>query len=223
MSIIDYYNQLAKTYDSNRFGNSYGIYIDTMERAILTEWLQGIDKSCIVDFGCGTGRFLDFSMTGVDGSAEMLQVAAAKFPDRRLIQANLTEIPLPDNSAQAGLCFHVLMHFDFTSINSFLKNASRIISPGGKLILDIPSAPRRSLFKRVPADWHGNTASTIKKIQQWDEKHWKIRRWRGIVFFPIHRFPPVVRPFFMKIDAWLGRTFLARYSSYYVIELERLK
>ncbi|MCW4470491.1 hypothetical protein OGH69_16080 [Flavobacterium sp. MFBS3-15] len=33
--ILDYYNALAGNYDTNRFGNSYGQFIDRQERQVL--------------------------------------------------------------------------------------------------------------------------------------------------------------------------------------------
>lgn len=220
--VIDYYDQLAANYDHERFANSYGRYIDLLERGILAVWLGDADKADVVDFGCGTGRLLDFAMTGVDGSAQMLRVAAGKFPDRRLIHANLTDIPLADRSATAALCFHVLMHLDPETLHSVLRTAARIVRPGGKLIMDIPSAPRRALGRRPPSGWHGDTAAGMRDIREWTAAQWKVRRWRGLLFFPIHRIPARLRPVLRRLDAWIGRTWLARYSSYYVIELERL-
>ena len=34
-SILKYYDNLAANYDENRFGNSYGKYIDQQERSFL--------------------------------------------------------------------------------------------------------------------------------------------------------------------------------------------
>lgn len=75
-SVQDYYDQLASNYDQNRFANSYGQYIDRMERQILTTWLTDTPAAQVIDMGCGTGRLLDFALTGVDASTEMLKVAA---------------------------------------------------------------------------------------------------------------------------------------------------
>ena len=221
-NVINYYDALAIDYDQKRFANSYGRYVDTLERNILTDWFSGLDKHNRVDFGCGTGRLLDFAMIGVDGSALMLQEAKKKFPDRQLIQAGLSNIPLADNSASAAFCFHVLMHLDSDTLQSFLNDAARIISFGGRLIIDIPSEPRRSIGRRVRLGWHGNTSANLQTIQKWTQANWRIKRWQGILFFPIHRIPPCLRSFFMRFDALLGKTWLARYSSYYVIELVRI-
>ena len=64
--IRDYYDSLAKDYDRDRFGNSYGRYVDAMERKILCGWLGATPPGEVIDIACGTGRFLDFAMTGVD-------------------------------------------------------------------------------------------------------------------------------------------------------------
>ena len=74
--VITYYDELAENYDENRFENSYGRYIDLLERNILNEWLGSEDKNYVIDLGCGIGRLLEYAMTGVDGSLKMLQVAA---------------------------------------------------------------------------------------------------------------------------------------------------
>ena len=221
-SVIAYYDELADDYDGNRFANSYGRYIDAQERTILAEWLYGAVPAATVDFGCGTGRLLDFAGTGVDGSVRMLQVAAQKFDDRRLIPADLTQIPLANAQMQAGLCFHVLMHLPPETIRAFLAEAGRIVRPGGRLIVDIPSAPRRALSRRSASGWHGDTAASIETFRAWAQPQWAVRRWRGILLFPIHRIPAPLRPWLTGLDAWLGRSWLARFASYYVIELTRL-
>lgn len=219
--ILAYYDELAENYDENRFANSYGRYVDLLERNILTEWLNA-DKNYTVDLGCGTGRLLEYAMTGVDGSHKMLQIAAKKFPDRTLIQANLTNIPLPTNFINSAICFHVLMHLDIKTIQAFFENTAHILPKGGRLIIDIPSKPRRNIGRRALSGWHGDTSASIQEVESWIEPHWKITRWRGILFFPIHRIPQRLRPLLTTIDAWLGKTWLAKYSSYYVFELERL-
>ena len=38
--ILQYYDELAPTYDENRFENSYGKYIDAQERTFLIHFLK---------------------------------------------------------------------------------------------------------------------------------------------------------------------------------------
>lgn len=221
-SVIAYYDELADDYDRDRFCNSYGRYVDALEREILREWLADTRPAECVDFGCGTGRLLDFAGTGVDGSVRMLQVAAQKHAGCRLIPAEITQVPLGGGVMQAGICLHVLMHLPEETIRAFLTEAARIVRPAGRLIVDIPSAPRRALSRRQQSGWHGDTAVDPATFGHWAQQaDWKVRRIRGILMLPVHRIPSCVRPWLMRIDAWLGCTPLMRYASYYVIELER--
>jgi ubiquinone/menaquinone biosynthesis C-methylase UbiE len=220
MSVIEYYNEQARDYDQSRFSNSYGKYIDLAERSILDDWLKNIDKQTVIDFGCGTGRFLDYAMTGMDASGNMLEIAASKYPDRSLVEADISCIPSDITGFDAAICFHVMMHLEYSKIQLFFCNASAVIRPGGKLIVDFLSAPRRNLLKRGMAGWHGNTEFTISEIAAIVQQHWKVTRWRGILMIPIHRLPSFFRPFLLKVDMALCSSMLAPYASYYIVEFE---
>lgn len=222
--INDYYERLAEDYDRVRFGNSYGRYLDHQERAVLRAWLSGTRPEDVIDLGCGTGRLLDFAMTGVDASKAMLKVAARKFTNRRLIHAGLAEVgSAVEGRFQAAICFHLFMHLEEQVIADSLQSIAQVVKGGGRLILDIPSKHRRALNRRRPggSGWHGNTAAARDDIERWAGPHWRILRHRGILFFPIHRLPSIARPLFRGLDDWLGRSPLGRFSSYHVYELER--
>jgi SAM-dependent methyltransferase len=224
-SIHDYYNKLAKDYDSNRFGNSYGRYVDRLERKILHEWLGHVSPNKVLDIGCGTGRLLDFAMTGMDPSQEMIKLAAVKFPDRHLISDGLPQLAsLGDAALEAVICFHVLMHLDQITVEKSFQTIAQLVKVGGYLMFDIPSQDRRAMFQRNPGalSWHGSTTATRDHIVKWMGPHWRLVERRGILFFPIHRLPSFVRSGLCALDGWIGRTPLARFSSYHVYCLERL-
>lgn len=220
-SVIAYYDELAGEYDRSRFSNSYGQFVDVQERQILTAWLRGVPPAGVVDLGCGTGRLLGFAGAGIDGSLRMLEEAARKNPGRNLMRADITCTPLPDKAMHTGLCFHVLMHLPQDTIRAFLVEAARIIRPGGRLILDIPAAPRRRLSRRPASGWHGDTALDLATLRAWAGGRWEVRRVCGVMMLSVHRIPRFLRPWLARIDAWLGRTVLGRYASYYVVDLER--
>jgi SAM-dependent methyltransferase len=224
-TVLDYYNNLAKNYDDDRFGNSYGRYLDQLERSLLREWLSQTKPDDVVDIGCGTGRLLDFAMTGLDPSQEMLKVAAAKFPNHRLVLASLPDVRLKlEEFANNVICFHVLMHLDENVIKDSFDEVRHLLRIGGHFIFDIPSADRRALFRRKPTElsWHGSTAATYDDICHLAGSQWKLVERRGLLFFPIHRLPSFSRKWFGKLDSWLGKTPLARYCSYHVYRLERV-
>lgn len=219
--IKKYYDELAPTYDQNRFGNSYGTYIDSQERAYMKRNLPHFDSSSILDLGCGTGRFLNLASHGADISPKMIEVAKSKFPDKEIKVGSVSEIPYPDAFFDVIFSFHVLMHLDKTSVNDFFEESHQKLKKEGRLIFDLPSTKRRRLFKYKNKGWHGSNDFSIKDIEELIKSDWKIKRYEGILFFPIHRFSSPTRPLLQKIDTFFCKTILKEYSSYLIIELEK--
>lgn len=216
-----YYDELASTYDKNRFGNSYGKYIDSQERIYLKKNLPQFSSNTILDLGCGTGRFLEFASHGADISPKMIEVAKSKFSDKEIKIGSVSEIPYPNAFFDLVFSFHVMMHLDEKTVNEFLQESHQKLKENGRLIFDFPSKKRRRLFKYKNNGWHGSNDFSIKEIENLIGSNWKIKQYQGILFFPIHRFPSSIRPLLQKIDTLFCKTFLKEYSSYIIIELER--
>ncbi|WP_447636032.1 class I SAM-dependent DNA methyltransferase [Flavobacterium microcysteis] len=219
--IKTYYDELASTYDQNRFGNSYGTYIDLQERAYLKKNLPSLSSNTILDLGCGTGRFLNYASHGIDISPKMIEIAKGKFPDKDINLGSVSEIPHPNAFFDILFSFHVLMHLDKATVTDFLTESHQKLKDNGRLIFDFPSQKRRRLFNYNSKGWHGSNALSIREIENLIKSDWKIKQYQGILFFPIHRFPSSLRPLLQKIDTLFCKTFLKEYSSYLVIELEK--
>ena len=156
--IIDYYNNLAPTYDENRFDNTYGHFIDSEERHVLNRLLTGKENK-VLEIACGTGRLLDYAGYGIDASEKMLTIARQKFPKKDLQQSLGQSTPFNDAYFDAVYSFHLMMHLEQEDIYGIIKESHRILKPKGRLIFDIPSLSRRKLFGREHGNgWHGNTA-----------------------------------------------------------------
>lgn len=216
--IVHYYNDLASTYDQNRFDNSYGRFIDTQERKILDTLLTNQNEQ-ILDLACGTGRLLNYASIGVDASAEMIEVARRKFPEKIFLQNEVHQITLQNNSVDTIISFHFFMHLDQAKINQVLEESNKILKKNGRIIFDIPSRKRRNLLGYKKANWHGATSLSIKDLEA--HPNFKIKRTFGFLFFPIHRFPEFCRKPLIKLDSFLANSFLKEYSSYIIIELEK--
>lgn len=216
--VTEYYDRLAKEYDSGRFGNSYGKFIDEQERAILDKRLKGVNPDRVLDMGCGTGRLLGYADSGIDASGAMLAEAQKKFPGKKLLQGDAARTPFEDAIFDAVISFHVLMHLDKEKTESLLTEASRVLKKGGRFIFDVPSRKRRKAVGYKAADWHGANAFAIRELRK-SPGNWELKSYQGVLFLPIHRFPHRIRKPLFMLDQLLTRSFLREYSSYLVIEL----
>lgn len=216
--IVHYYNDLASTYDEDRFDNSYGKFIDSQERKILDQLLINQD-GLILDLACGTGRLLNYASIGVDASAQMLAVAKRKFPKKTFLQNEADTINLAENSIDTIISFHFFMHLDQNKINQVLEESNRILKGNGRIVFDIPSRKRRNLLGYKKENWHGASSLNITDLKS--NPNFTVKKTYGLLFFPIHRFPDFCRKFLVPLDSFLANSFLKEYSSYLIIELEK--
>ncbi|MFC3159385.1 Methyltransferase domain-containing protein [Chryseobacterium arachidis] len=219
-SILEYYNNLAETYDKNRFGNSYGKYIDQQERKFLTSFFRNKKYSKVLDLGCGTGRLLNFATHGTDFSEEMLNVAKRKHPEKIISKGEISGIPFRDDF-DCIFCFHVIMHQSKEETKSFLNECHKKLSKNGTLIFDYPTKNRRKVVS-PQEDWHANNSFTSSEISQLSENQFKLKNTTGVLLFPIHRFPKNLRKYFLPLDILLCRTFLKNWASYHIAVLEKI-
>jgi len=216
--IKNYYDSLAPSYDENRFGNSYGQFIDQEERALLEPFLT---NKKVIDLACGTGRFMDYCTKGVDISAEMIKVAQQKYPTKDFQVADLLgEQPLAGNF-DAAICFHLLMHLESAAIHKVLEQAAAVLPKGGLFIFDIPSKERRDKLGYQSTNWHGANSYDETTILQAYQQNWSLVKERGILFVPIHRVPKTFRPMMLGLDQWFNRSFLKKYASYRIYVLQK--
>lgn len=214
-----YYEKLAPDYDRSRFHNSYGRYIDSQEREILSRWLGRSQTQSVLDLACGTGRFLEFATAGLDLSAGMIEVAKTKYPDKALIQASASQIPFDAETFDAIFSLHFFMHLSQDKIQTIVTECYRVLRPNGVLIFDIPSALRRKLTAYKAEDWHGATSFALNDIRQLCTGKWYVEELVGVKFFPIHRFPHQTRSLLLPVDKFLCHSSLKLLSSYYFVKL----
>ena len=217
--IHQYYNNLAKTYDENRFENSYGKYIDEQERYFLNSFFINKKYSTILDLGCGTGRLLNFATHGADFSQEMLNIVREKFPQKQLKIGDISNIPFEENF-DCIFCFHVIMHQSKQETENFLNECHKKLNKNGILIFDYPIKSRRKVSS-PQQDWHANNSFTPNEILDLIKSDWKIIERKGVLFFPIHRIPKALRTMFLPLDIMICRTFLKNWASYQIVVLKK--
>lgn len=93
----------------------------------------------ILDLGCGTGAFTErFSkmglhVTGIDISKNSIAKARKKVKKAKFIVADITKLPFKSNSIDIVCFSEVLHHFPNNAVAA-IKEARRVLKPGGRCI-----------------------------------------------------------------------------------------
>jgi SAM-dependent methyltransferase len=219
--VLQYYDRLASSYDEDRFGGSYGRYLDAQERRLLRRWLAPFRGGAILDLACGTGRLTVLATHGLDASPAMVRLAQAKHPRKVIRCGRASEVREFERLFDAIFCLHLLMHLPAAEIGVLLASCFAQLRPGGSLIFDVPSALRRKLTHFRPAGWHAGTALTPREVAALSEPRWRLKAARGLLCFPIHRLPSAIRPLLRPLDDVLGATPLKPLCAYVAYCLER--
>lgn len=164
ISVRDVYQGWASHYDTP--GNQL---IDT-EQPIVRRILDGLPIGTALDAACGTGRHtaylhqLGHEVIGADASQEMLARARTRLPEVVFHEADLHQLPVPDNSVDTVVCALALTHIP--DLAPVLAEFARVLRPGGHLVISDahllvsylrPTLPRRAGpngHPSLPAEYH---------------------------------------------------------------------
>jgi SAM-dependent methyltransferase len=97
--------------------------------------LLGTGRGACLEIGCGTGvyagqvRQLGWTPLGIDLSAGMLRHAVGRLPVAR---ADAESLPFRDGAA--GAVVAVMVHTDMPNYPTVLREASRVLAPGGVFV-----------------------------------------------------------------------------------------
>lgn len=128
-----YYDRRAPEYDD--WYQGAGLYAERDragfdgDLAAMCSVLAELAPAKTLDVACGTGfltRHLRGEVTGLDQSARMLEVAAARLPDATLVQGDALALPFPDDTFDRVVSGHFYGHLDETQRVAFLQEARRV-------------------------------------------------------------------------------------------------
>jgi ubiquinone/menaquinone biosynthesis C-methylase UbiE len=146
---------MAERFDAMRFSGPIGRLIaDTQERQIAA-FLAPLEGRRILDVGTGTGRAAialakrGAVVTGVDASAEMLQVAERRARDAGVtvtfIRGDAHGLDFADRSFDAVVCLRVLMHTP--DWRASLRELCRVAAD--RVVFDYPSISSAAALQAV--------------------------------------------------------------------------
>lgn len=221
LEIAKYYDELALKYDNNRFGNSYGNYIDIQENIILKKYINVGDITRNLDIACGTGRFLKYADYGIDISKEMVSVSRNKFPNKHISIGDIEHLPYENAFFKNVFSFHLFMHLEFQQLKGIFREVSTVVEKNGLFIFDIPSKKRRTLTKYKAISWHGGNQVNLEELIQLTKENWELVSYHGVGFLPIHLIPKRVRKYTISLDNFLSNTIFKEFSSHIVYVLKK--
>ena len=133
-----FYSQprVAEAYDRLRFGSASGAWVNRRE----IEWAESLLGPCdrVLDLACGTGRLTHAlsgtgQIVGTDYSAAMLAEASENCP-AEFVQADAFSLPFAGASFTTVVALRFVFHLP--SPEPFLREAKRILAPGGTVVFD---------------------------------------------------------------------------------------
>lgn len=129
------YDSFAETYEKNR-----GLF-DMSELINQFEADLQVDDGHLLDLGCGAGEpfskfFVDngWSVTGVDLSLKMLELANRYAPQMNTIHSNMTEVDFKENSFDAIIAIYSLFHAPREKHPQLFSRIYKWLISGGKVL-----------------------------------------------------------------------------------------
>jgi ubiquinone/menaquinone biosynthesis C-methylase UbiE len=114
----------------------------------IFEWINPHDESVILDCACGRGFYLNMfryvsrcKLVGLELDWSVIQKAKRNIghlPDILLTNANIYQLPYPDNTFDGVILSEILEHVD-RDVDG-LKEVYRVLKPGGVVAITVPNA-----------------------------------------------------------------------------------
>ncbi|WP_336001693.1 class I SAM-dependent methyltransferase [Halorientalis halophila] len=130
---------------------------DGNDVALLVELVELLpDDARVLDVGCGDGRRTLANLdgterVGLDFARSGLDLAARAVPDARLVQGDMTRLPLREETVDAVTAYHAVFHVPQTDHPEVYREFARVLRPGGFVLTTVGGAR----YETVRRGWLG--------------------------------------------------------------------
>jgi len=143
------WDEVAETYAERRDP-------DGPDAALIDDLLATLPpEPLVLDVGPGDGARtlanLPAGSVGVDVSRRGLELAAGTVPDARLVQGEMSQLPVADDAVDAVTAYHAVFHVPRDRHPAVYREFARALRPGGRLLMTLPSGR----FETVRRGWMG--------------------------------------------------------------------
>ena len=111
----------------------------------------------VLDVGCGDGARtlanLPEGAVGLDFSRRGLELAAETVPGTRLVQGDMTALPVADGSVDGITAYHAVFHVPRERHPEVYREFARVLRPGGVALMTLPGGS----FETVRRGWMGGS------------------------------------------------------------------
>ena len=129
--------------ENSRFSSAF-TYGRAKIDGLVDELFRSLPKgAAILDVGCGTGEHLKRALghglraAGLEPAPAMLAAARRGVPHARIEEGVATNLPFADGEFEAVIMIEVLRYLDRSDIELALREARRVLRPGGKLLVTL--------------------------------------------------------------------------------------
>lgn len=126
------------------------------DAALIQDLLAELPSNPLVlDAGCGDGARtlanLPDDSVGLDFARSGLSLAADRVPAARLVQGDMTALPIADETVDAVTAYFAVFHVPLDQQAGVYREFARVCKPGGRLLLTLPGGR----FETVRRGWMG--------------------------------------------------------------------
>jgi len=145
------WDEVAETYADRRDP-------DGSDAALIADLLADLPaEPAVLDIGPGDGARtlanLPAGSVGVDISRRGLELAAETVPEARLVQGEMSQLPLAADAVDAITAYHAVFHVPRERHPVVYAEFARVLQPGGGLLMTLPGGR----FETVRRGWMGGS------------------------------------------------------------------
>ena len=145
------WDEVAETYAARRDP-------DGSDADLIDDLLAALpDSPTVLDVGCGDGARtlanLPADAVGLDFSRRGLELAAETVPGARLVQSDMTALPVADDTIDGITAYHAVFHVPRKRHPEVYREFARVLRPGGLVLMTLPSGD----FETVRRGWMGGS------------------------------------------------------------------